>query len=45
LNRPRVLNCLNHEMVLTIIKHYEEWETDENVHFVVVKVCAISPFC
>jgi hypothetical protein len=37
LNRPRVLNCLNHEMVLTIIKHYEEWETNENVHFVVVK--------
>ncbi|CAM6038305.1 unnamed protein product [Sphagnum compactum] len=37
LNRPRVLNCLNHEMVLTIIKHYEEWEIDENVHFVVVK--------
>jgi len=37
LNRPRVLNCINLEMVRILCNLYEQSEGDENVHFLVLK--------
>ncbi|BBN05930.1 3-hydroxyisobutyryl-CoA hydrolase [Marchantia polymorpha subsp. ruderalis] len=37
LNRPRVLNCINIEMISSMIDAYKKWEDDENVKLVILK--------
>lgn len=45
LNRPQVLNSLNHEMILAIHAQLKIWHTAENIKAVVIRAAEGRAFC
>src|SRR5687768_12887848 len=45
LNRPKVLNALNHTMYLSLDKQLAEWEKNEGIKAVVIRAAEGRAFC
>lgn len=45
LNRPKVLNALNHAMFLALHKHLQEWSTKKNIKCVIIRAAEGRAFC
>jgi enoyl-CoA hydratase len=45
LNRPQVLNALNHAMFLSLTHHLKQWEHDEEVKAVIITAVEGRAFC
>jgi enoyl-CoA hydratase len=45
LNRPKVLNALNHKMFNIINYHLAEWETADNIKAVIIRAAEGRAFC
>ncbi|TQR18466.1 enoyl-CoA hydratase/isomerase family protein [Psychrobacillus soli] len=45
LNRPKALNSLSYEMVKQIGQKLEEWQTDDNIHVVILNGAGEKGFC
>lgn len=45
LNRPKALNALSHQMVLDMLAAMTAWETDPNIHAVLIEGAGDRAFC
>ena len=45
LNRPEVLNALNHDMIVKLQVQLKIWEADDNVKIIIIEGIGEKAFC